>query len=118
MLAFGWLGFNGGSTLYGHWLKPGIVLNTVLAMSAGGITTIFICIFLGRGLVSIERSLNGMLAGLVAITAGCAVVGPTSAIIMGAIGAVICYTAESFLVNQCKLDDPVGAIAVHGFSGA
>jgi Amt family ammonium transporter len=79
--------------------------------------TLFLSWLLNNGIINVERALNGILGGLVSITAGCAVVEPTSAIWMGLIGGIIVYGAESFILNQLKLDDPVGAIAVHGVGG-
>lgn len=117
ILWFGWFGFNGGSTLAADTSVPMIILNTVLAGCAGGLTTLLISWVMSGGLVSVERALNGILGGLVSITAGCAFMTPGSAIWVGMIGGGVVYVSESFLLNKLKLDDPVGAIAVHGFGG-
>ncbi|MCJ8314659.1 MAG: ammonium transporter [Saccharospirillaceae bacterium] len=117
ILFFGWFGFNGGSALTADTSVPGIILNTILAASAGTITAIIVSALHKKGEVSVEKTLNGLLAGLVGITAGCAVVGPNGAIMIGMIGAVIVYFSEDMLIHIFKLDDPVGAVAVHGFGG-
>ncbi|WP_084644853.1 ammonium transporter [Oceanobacter kriegii] len=117
ILWFGWFGFNGGSTLAADASVAIIVLNTVLAGAAGGITALLLSWLTGRGIVSVERSLNGILGGLVGITAGCAFVEPNNAIWIGLIGGVVVFVAEYCLLHYAKLDDPVGAVAVHGFGG-
>ncbi len=88
-----------------------ILINTSLAASAGGVINLVIeKIF--RPIIKIERILNGVLGGLVAITAGCAIVSPGNAIIIGAIAGVIVYFID-WLLLRCRLDDPVGPISVH-----
>ncbi|WP_108127706.1 ammonium transporter [Saccharospirillum mangrovi] len=117
ILWFGWFGFNGGSELAFDNAVPGILLNTTLAAAAGGT----ICLALGRligPVIRIELILNGVLGGLVAVTAGCAVLHPIGAVIIGAMGGLIAHFASEFLLRVCKLDDPVSAVAVHGFAGA
>lgn len=117
ILWFGWFGFNGGSQLAFDGAVPGILFNTTLAAAAGGTT----CLLLGRlisPVIRIELILNGVLGGLVAVTAGCAVLTPTGAVIIGAIGGLVAHFASEFLLRVCKLDDPVSAVAVHGFAGA
>lgn len=118
ILFFGWFGFNGGSALTVNNTLPGTILNTLLSAVAGGAVCIALSASLNKKCVSVERSLNGVLAGLVSITAGCAVVEPNAAIIIGTLGGVIVYFSEHMLLYRCKIDDPVGAIAVHGFGGA
>lgn len=117
ILAFGWLGFNGGSNLRANADVPRIVLNTLLAAASAGTVSIIITAIQGKGTVAVEKTLNGVLAGLVSITASCAFVSPNAAIVIGALGAVFVYTAEALLLHVGKVDDPVGAIAVHGFGG-
>ncbi|MCL9782478.1 ammonium transporter [Vibrio sp. S4M6] len=117
ILWFGWFGFNGGSTLTADGSIAKIIVNTVLSGCAGGLTALFISGVFNQGLIRVEHALNGILAGLVAITAGCAFVEPNSAILIGIIGAAIVYSAEVILLRNFKLDDPVGAIAVHGVGG-
>lgn len=116
ILWFGWFGFNGGSTLAADASVPVIIVNTVLAACAGGLASLVLSWIINKGLVQVERALNGILGGLVGITAGCAFVEPNSAIIIGLVGGIVVYASESALIGM-KLDDPVGAIAVHGFGG-
>ena len=118
ILWFGWFGFNPGSTLgaVGNWeLIGSVILNTFLASAAGGISTMFYTYF-SYGKIDITMVINGILAGLVSITAGCNVVGPFSAIFIGLIAGVVVDLAV-VLFDRLKVDDPVGAIAVHGING-
>jgi len=118
ILWFGWFGFNAGSTVAGDDLSIGfIALNTNLAAAAGAVVAMF-TIWIRSGKPDVSMSLNGALAGLVAITAGCASVSPLSAITIGAIaGLVVVFSVEMFDFIF-KIDDPVGAISVHGVVGA
>ena len=118
ILWFGWFGFNPGSSLgaVGNWeLIGSVVVNTFLASASGGIATMIYTYFT-YSKIDITMVINGVLAGLVSITAGCNVVGPTSAIIIGAIAGVLVDVAVVFF-DKIKVDDPVGAIAVHGVNG-
>ncbi len=118
ILWFGWFGFNPGSTLgaVGNWELIGdVVVNTFLASAAGGIATMFYTYF-SYGKIDITMVINGILAGLVSITAGCNVVGPLSAIFIGLIAGVLVDVAVLFF-DKIKVDDPVGAVAVHGVNG-
>lgn len=118
ILWFGWFGFNPGSTLaaVGNWELIGTVAtNTFLASAAGGISTMAYTYF-RYGQIDITMAINGVLAGLVAVTAGCNVVDSNSAIIIGAFAGVIVDIAVVFF-DKIKIDDPVGAIAVHGVNG-
>ena len=118
ILWFGWFAFNPGSTLgaVGNWEMIGTVAtNTFLASAAGGISTMFYTYF-RYGQIDITMTINGVLAGLVAITAGCNVVGPNSAIIIGLIAGILVDVAVLY-IDKMKIDDPVGAIAVHGVNG-
>lgn len=118
ILWFGWFGFNPGSTLgaVGNWELIGtIATNTFLASAAGGVSTIFYTYF-KYGQIDITMTINGVLAGLVAVTAGCNVVDSGSAIIIGLIAGVLVDVAVLF-IDKIKIDDPVGAIAVHGVNG-
>lgn len=118
ILWFGWFGFNPGSTLaaVGNWELIGTVAtNTFLASAAGGIATMVYTQF-RYGQVDITMVINGVLAGLVGITAGCNVVGPNSAIIIGLVAGVLVDVAV-VNIDKMKVDDPVGAIAVHGING-
>jgi len=118
ILAFGWFGFNAGSTLAGGDLRIGVVaVNTMLA-SAGGALSSALFMWFRYGKPDISMIANGFLAGLVAITAPCAFVNSVSAVGIGVIaGILLCY-AVFFVERKLKLDDPVGAISVHGINGA
>ena len=118
ILWFGWFGFNPGSTLgaVGNWeLIGSVVVNTFLASASGGIATMFYTYY-SYGKIDITMVINGVLAGLVSITAGCNAVNPFSAIIIGLIAGVLVDIAVLFF-DKVKIDDPVGAIAVHGING-
>ena len=116
ILWLGWFGFNGGSVLSADPANTSLVLvTTCLAASAGGIGAAFFSNLLYKNL-DITMFMNGVLGGLVGITAGADQMGPTEAIIIGAIGGVVVVLGVAFL-DKCKLDDPVGAIPVHLFAG-
>ncbi len=118
ILAFGWFGFNAGSTLAGGDLRIGVVaVNTMLA-SAGGAMTAMFYMWLRYGKPDISMAANGLLAGLVGITAPCAFVTPISAVIIGAVAGVLLCVSVLFIDSVLKIDDPVGAISVHGVNGA
>jgi Amt family ammonium transporter len=116
ILAFGWFGFNPGSTLAGTDLRISfIVVNTMLASVAGAFAAMIY--LMGRGLKPDPGMMvNGMLAGLVAITAPCAFVSPWAAVAIGAIAGVIVVISVGFFDSR-GVDDPVGAISVHGTCG-
>lgn len=118
ILWFGWFGFNPGSSLgaVGNWeLIGSVVVNTFLASAAGGIATMVYTYFVYEK-IDITMVINGILAGLVSITAGCNVVDPSSAILIGLIAGVLVDIAVLFF-DRLKVDDPVGAVAVHGING-
>jgi len=118
ILWFGWFGFNAGSTTEGENLAIGfIAMNTSLAAAAGSISAM-ITIWLKSGKPDVSMSLNGALAGLVAITAGCAAVSPLSALLIGLVAGILVVLAVEFIDFKLKIDDPVGAISVHGVCGA
>lgn len=119
ILWVGWFGFNPGSTL--SLSNPDLVANIFVttngAAAAGGIATLATT-WLRYGKPTFSMTLNGVLAGLVAITAGCDVVTPGGAIIIGLIAGVLVVFAVEFFDKTVKIDDPVGAISVHGVCGA
>lgn len=116
ILWLGWFGFNGGSVLSADPANTSLVLvTTCLAAAAGGIGAAFFSNLLYKNL-DITMFMNGVLGGLVGITAGADQMGPTSAIIIGAVGGIIVVLGVA-LLDKCKLDDPVGAIPVHLFAG-
>ncbi len=118
ILWFGWFGFNCGSTLSGTDLSIAHVsVTTTLAASAGAIFAMM-AIWLTMGKPDVSMSLNGALAGLVGITAGTWAVNPMSAIIIGAIAGVLVVFSVEFFDKVLHIDDPVGAISVHGVCGA
>ncbi|MCK5873857.1 MAG: ammonium transporter [Alcanivoracaceae bacterium] len=116
ILWFGWFGFNGGSTLSASVDIGLINLNTQLAASAGAVATVLLASIMGRP-VLLTETINGSLAGLVGITAGCATMSPGFAIVTGLIAGVVCVLGQQLLLRM-KLDDVVGAVSVHGFAGA
>lgn len=116
ILWLGWFGFNPGSTTTADKSIAMIFVNTNLAAAAGAILAMVTSWF-KFGKPEVSMSLNGALAGLVAITAGCANVSPGSAIIIGCVAGVLVVFAVMFL-DKIKVDDPVGAVSVHGVNGA
>jgi Amt family ammonium transporter len=118
ILAFGWFGFNAGSTLAGTDLRISVVaVNTMLASAAGAATAMLVTM-IRQGKPDLGVMANGMLAGLVAITAPCAFVNSTGAVLIGLIAGVLLVFGLTFVENVMKVDDPVGAITVHGINGA
>ena len=116
ILWLGWFGFNGGSVLSADPANTSLVLvTTCLAAAAGGLGATFLSTLMYKNL-DITMFMNGVLGGLVGITAGADQMGPTSAIIIGAIGGAVVVLGVA-LLDKCKLDDPVGAIPVHLFAG-
>jgi ammonium transporter, Amt family len=116
ILWFGWFGFNAGSTLNAtdpHLAM--IALNTFLAAAAGGMSAI-LCSIQKFKVADPSMTINGSLAGLVAITAGCAYVSPYWAIVIGLIAGILVIFATGW-IDRLRIDDPVGAVAVHGING-
>lgn len=116
LLWVGWFGFNGASTfevadaLFGY-----VILNTQLAAAAGAIAAFFL-IWAMKGKADIPTTLNGALAGLVAITASCGFVEPWAAVVIGIIGGLIVVVAMK-MFDRAKIDDPIFALSVHGVVG-
>jgi Amt family ammonium transporter len=117
ILWFGWFGFNPGSTVAGTDLSiASIAVTTNLAAAAGAVMAMIVS-WIKYGKADVSMTLNGALAGLVGITAGTAAVGNLSAIIIGGIaGIIVIYSVEFF--DKLQIDDPVGAVSVHGVCGA
>lgn len=116
ILWFGWFGFNAGSSLSGLDMNIGrIVVTTNLAAAAGGTVAALFTMF-RYGKADPSMMMNGSLAGLVGITAGTAFVSPGSAVIIGSVAGVLVVLAVNFF-DRRLVDDPVGAIAVHGVNG-
>jgi Amt family ammonium transporter len=116
ILWIGWFGFNPGSTTAANKDIAMIFVNTNLAAAAGAVLAMFTS-WIKFGKPEISMSLNGALAGLVAITSPCATVTPMSSIIIGAAAGVIVVLSVLFF-DRIRVDDPVGAISVHGVCGA
>jgi ammonium transporter, Amt family len=118
ILWFGWYGFNAGSTLSGMDADIAYVATTTtLAASAGAIAAMFTS-WIWFGKPDPSMSLNGALAGLVAITAGTWVISPSMSIVVGLIGGVLVVASVELLDKVLHVDDPVGAVSVHGVVGA
>ncbi|MEX1668250.1 ammonium transporter [Zhongshania guokunii] len=116
LFIFGWIGFNGGSTLGMSMAIPGIVMNTILAACVGSITAAMLRTRLSPDTDGPTALINGALAGLVAITASCHAVHAGQAAMIGMGGAVVMLLGERLLLKN-QIDDPIGAIPVHLFAG-
>jgi Amt family ammonium transporter len=117
ILLFGWMGFNPGSTLGATDLRIAVVaINTNLSACAGAASAMFLWYYM-FGKPDITMACNGMLAGLVAITAPCAFVSPNSAVLIGLMAGIIVDLGVLFNERVIKVDDPCGAISVHGYCG-
>ncbi len=118
ILWFGWYGFNCGSTLSGTDLSmTHVAVTTTLAAAAGSILAMITSWVLFKK-PDPSMSLNGALAGLVGITAPTAVVSPVSALIIGAVAGILVVVSVEFIDKKLHIDDPVGAVSVHGICGA
>jgi Amt family ammonium transporter len=120
LLWFGWYGFNPGSTLSGMDVQGigRVAANTTLAACAGGMSAMFFALWFGatKGKFDLGYSINGFLGGLVAITAPCYWVNPTGAILLGLVAGVVIWVGIQF-IEWLRIDDPVGAVTVHGLCG-
>jgi len=116
ILLVGWFGFNPGSYLAADVAVGLIAVNTALAGAAGAVVAMVVTWIKG-GKPDVSMTGNGLLAGLVAVTAGCWAVDQLGAIIIGAVAGAIVIFAVSFF-DRIRIDDPVGAISVHGVCGA
>ena len=118
ILWFGWFGFNAGSTVAGTDLSIALIaLNTNVAAAAGAVGALFTAWIWFRK-PDPTFALNGAIAGLVSITAGCAYVAPAMAVLIGLLGGVLVVLAVELLDKVCKIDDPIGAVSAHGVCGA
>ena len=117
ILWFGWFGFNPGSELAADQALGHIAMTTNIAAAAGAVTVMFLS-WAKYGKPDVSMTLNGALAGLVAITAGCAAVSIWGAMAIGLVAGFVVVFGIELLERKLKIDDPVGAIPVHGFSGA
>jgi Amt family ammonium transporter len=118
ILAFGWFGFNAGSTLQATSPRIALIaVNTMLSSSAGALSALlYIRFTMSRP--DVGMACNGLLGGLVAITAGCAFVTPAAAVLIGAAAGVLVVWSVGLLERRLRIDDPVGAFSVHGVCGA
>ena len=117
ILWLGWFGFNPGSQMGADAADISLIAVTTNIAAAAGAITAMITAWMFLGKPDAGMSLNGALAGLVAITAGCAFVSPVSAAIIGALGGIV-VVLSVLLLERLRIDDPVGAISVHGTCGA
>lgn len=117
ILLFGWIGFNGGSTTAGTPDFARVVANTIVSATFGALGALIV----GRmydGYFVPTRSVNGLIAGLVGITAGCYAVNPHGAAMIGFICGLLVVASEEIMLRKFKLDDVVGAVSAHGTCGA
>jgi len=122
ILWFGWFGFNPGSQLAAAGTDNAkaishIFITTNLAAAAGAVSAMFVT-WIKHKRPGLSLTLNGALAGLVAITAGCDVVSPGGAVIIGLLAGILLVFGVEFIDKVLKIDDPVGAVSVHGLNGA
>lgn len=122
ILWFGWFGFNPGSQLaaagYGDQTAIShVFLTTNLAACTGGFLALIVS-WIKYGKPSLSLTLNGILAGLVGVTAGCDLISPMGAALIGAICGTVMIFAVEFIEHRLKIDDPVGASSVHGVCGS
>ncbi len=122
LLWFGWFGFNGASTVCATGddalVSMGAIFITTNMAACAAATATMIYTWVRYGKPDVSMTLNGVLAGLVAITAGCDVVSPAGALIIGALAGILVVVSVEFFDQKLKIDDPVGAISVHGVCGA
>lgn len=116
ILWFGWFGFNPGSTTTADGTIGYIAVNTALSACTGALGAM-ILVWIKHGKPDTSMSLNGALAGLVAITAGCYEVSPVGSLIIGLLAGMLVIVSIEFIDQVLKIDDPVGASSVHGVCG-
>ena len=117
ILLFGWFGFNAASTVAATDIQFAMVATNTALAAAFGATSCMLWLMWRTGKPDPGMMVNGMLAGLVAITAPCAFVAPWAAAVIGSIAGVLVIFAFNFIEKKLKVDDPVGAVAVHGVNG-
>jgi len=120
ILWFGWYGFNPGSTLSAVDMQGigRVATNTTLAACSGGMAAMYLALWFGdtKGKFDLGFTVNGILGGLVAITCPCYWVSPLGSVLLGAIAGLVVYLG-TLLLERLRIDDPIGAVAVHGFCG-
>jgi Amt family ammonium transporter len=118
VLGFGWFGFNAGSTLASSDARVALVsVNTLLASSAGALAAL-LYVWQRHGTPDVGMACNGFIGGLVSITGACAFVVPAAAVLIGGLAGLIIVYSVSLLERRFRIDDPVGAVSVHGVCGA
>ncbi len=117
ILFFGWFGFNSGRAPAGDMRIGVIAINTMLSSVSASFSAMCYMRFL-YGKPDLSLSANGLLGGLVAISAPCAFVSPAGAVIIGLVAGVLCCASVFFIERKLRVDDPVGAVSVHGVCGA
>lgn len=121
LLWFGWFGFNGASTVCATsdetLISIGDIFITTNLVAAAGATGTMLYTWIRYGKPDVSMMLNGVLAGLVAITAGCDAVSQASAVIIGLLAEILIVISVEFIDQKLKVDDPVGAVSVHGVCG-
>jgi Amt family ammonium transporter len=117
ILAFGWFGFNAGSTLAASDPRIGLIAANTMIASAGGALSALLYLWFRYNKPDVAIACNGLLGGLVAITAPCAFVTPAAAVVIGVIAGLLVVATVLVLERRFRVDDPVGAIAVHGGCG-
>lgn len=115
LLWFGWFGFNGGSTLAFNEEVPKILVNTAQGGASGGLTALLTTWLINKR-PQVPLIMNGVVGGLVAVTAGCSMMDPLAATSVGGIGGIVCTFSER-LLNYYRLDDPIGVIPAHLICG-
>ena len=118
ILAFGWFGFNPGSTLASTDLRIGSIATCTMLATAAGCLSALLYMWAVFGKPDPTMGCNGLLAGAVAITAPCAFVNPVGAVVIGTCAGVLVIWSVLFIERILKVDDPVGAVSVHGVCGA
>jgi Amt family ammonium transporter len=118
ILAFGWFGFNPGSTLSGSDTHIAVIATNTMLASAAGAFGAYLWLKFRFGTPDVSMLCNGMLAGMVAITAPCAFVTAPASIFIGMVAGILVVVSAMFIENTLKIDDPVGASSVHGVCGA
>jgi ammonium transporter, Amt family len=118
ILAFGWFGFNAGSTLSARDPRIALIAANTMVASATGALTALLYAWHRHHKPDMGMFCNGLLGGLVAVTAPCAFVSPAAAALIGLVAGLLVVKAGSFLERKWRIDDPVGAITVHGVCGA
>jgi Amt family ammonium transporter len=117
ILAFGWFGFNPGSSLAGNDLRIAVVATNTMLASASGALVATLYIWRRFGKPDPSMMANGMLAGMVAITAPCAFVNAQASVVIGGVAGFLVVAAVFIIDHKFRIDDPVGAVAVHGVNG-